>query len=95
MQDVRERAAYLESALTNLQSVFPAAISEIRGRGFLRGICLAEGVDLMELVAALRDDHILAVPAAENTLRLLPPLIISREEIDILMVALCRQLSAA
>ena len=95
MQDVRERAAYLDSALKNLQSAFPAAISEIRGRGFLRGICLAKGVDLMALVSALRGDHVLCVPAAENTLRLLPPLIISREEIDILMAALHRQLGAA
>ena len=92
LQDVRERAAYLGSALTNLQSAFPAEINEIRGRGFLRGICLAKGVDLMGLVAALRGDYVLAVPAAENTLRLLPPLIISREEIDILMAALHRQL---
>ena len=69
------------ASLTDLQSAFPAAISEIRGRGFLRGICLAEGVDLMALVSALRGDQVLCVPAAENTLRLLPPLIISREEI--------------
>ena len=95
MQDVRERAAYLDSALKNLQSAFPAAISEIRGRGFLRGICLAKGVDLMAFVSALRGEHVLCVPAAENTLRLLPPLIISREEIDILMAALYRQLGTA
>ena len=95
MEDVRERASYLGSALINLQSEFPAAISEIRGRGFLRGICLAAGVDLTGFVAALRDDHVLGVPAAENTLRLLPPLIISREEIDILVTTLYRQLSAA
>ncbi len=95
MQDVRERAAYLDAALTNLQSEFPALISEIRGRGFLRGICLAEGVDLTGFVTALREDHVLGVPAAENTLRLLPPLIISREEIDILVATLNRQLSAA
>ena len=49
----------------------------------------------MVLVAALRDDHVLCVPAAENTLRLLPPLIISRDEIDMLMAALHRQLNAA
>jgi len=49
----------------------------------------------MALVSALCGDHILCVPAAENTLRLLPPLIISREEIDILMAALHRQLGAA
>ena len=46
----------------------------------------------MALVSALRSEHVLCVPAAENTLRLLPPLIISREEIDILMAALYRQL---
>jgi acetylornithine/N-succinyldiaminopimelate aminotransferase len=95
MQDVRERAAYLDSALKNLQSAFPTAISEIRGRGFLRGICLAKEVDLMALVSALLGEHVLCVPAAENTLRLLPPLIISCEEIDILMAALYRQLGAA
>jgi acetylornithine/N-succinyldiaminopimelate aminotransferase len=95
MQDVRDRAAYLDAALNGLHNAFPAAISEIRGRGFLRGICLADHIDVMALVAALRDDHVLCVPAAENTLRLLPPLIISRDEIDILMAALHRKLNAA
>jgi acetylornithine/N-succinyldiaminopimelate aminotransferase len=95
MQSLRDRAAYLDAALNGLHNAFPAAISEIRGRGFLRGICLADHIDVMALVAALRDDHVLCVPAAENTLRLLPPLIISRDEIDILMAALHRKLNAA
>ena len=93
MQDVRERAAYLESALTNLQSAFPTTISEIRGRGFLRGICLAEGFDVMALVSALRGDHVLCVPAAENTLRLLPPLTISTEEIDLAVAKIAKGLN--
>jgi len=94
MEDVRARAAYLDAALLGLQASFPHAITDIRGRGFLRGICLAENVDLAGLVGALRAAHILCVPAAENTLRLLPPLIISRDEIDILMSALHTQFSA-
>jgi acetylornithine/N-succinyldiaminopimelate aminotransferase len=94
MEDVRARAAYLDAALLGLQASFPHAITDIRGRGFLRGICLAENVDLAGLVGALRAAHILCVPAAENTLRLLPPLIISRDEIDILMSALHMQFSA-
>jgi acetylornithine/succinyldiaminopimelate/putrescine aminotransferase len=36
-------------------------------------------------MAGLRAQHVLAVPAAENTLRLLPPLIISEDEIDIVL----------
>jgi acetylornithine/N-succinyldiaminopimelate aminotransferase len=94
MEDVRARAAYLDAALLGLQASFPHAITDIRGRGFLRGICLAENVDLAGLVGALRAAHILCVPAAENTLRLLPPLIISRDEIDVLMSALHTQFSA-
>ena len=39
-------------------------------------------------MVGLRAQHVLAVPAAENTLRLLPPLIISEEEIDIVLSAL-------
>jgi acetylornithine/N-succinyldiaminopimelate aminotransferase len=94
MEDVRARAAHFDAALLGLQASFPHAITDIRGRGFLRGICLAENVDLAGLVGALRAAHILCVPAAENTLRLLPPLIISRDEIDILMSALHTQFSA-
>ncbi|MEL0144274.1 MAG: aminotransferase class III-fold pyridoxal phosphate-dependent enzyme, partial [Alphaproteobacteria bacterium] len=45
MQGVRDRAAYLDAALNGLHNAFPAAISEIRGRGFLRGICLADYID--------------------------------------------------
>ena len=94
MQGVRERAAYLDSCLQKLHPKFPSIISEIRGRGFLRGICLVEDIDLAALVKALRDDHVLCVPSAENTLRLLPPLIINCDEIDILMASLHRQFDA-
>ena len=95
MNGVRERAAYLDSELSDLQSMFPKIISEIRGCGFLRGICLVPDFDLAGLVVALRNNYILCVPAAENTLRLLPPLIITQDEIDILIKALRAQLSLA
>jgi len=83
LADVRARAVYLDDALLGLQGQFPAAIVECRGRGFLRGIRLDETIDLAAFVKTLRDDHLLCVPAAENTLRLLPPLTISKDEIDL------------
>ena len=83
LADVRARAAYLDNALVSLQGQFPAAIAECRGRGFLRGIRLDEKIDLAAFVKTLRDDHLLCVPAAENTLRLLPPLTIAKDEIDL------------
>ena len=83
LADVRARAAHLDDALQGLQRQFPTAIAECRGRGFLRGIRLDETIDLAAFVKILRDDNLLCVPAAENTLRLLPPLTISNDEIDL------------
>ena len=40
-------------------------------------------IDLTSLVKTLRENYLLTVPAADNTLRLLPPLTISLEEIDL------------
>ena len=92
---MRRRAAILGEGLQALASKYPAKITEIRGRGFLRGIRFDDQLEAGALVVRLREHKMLAVPAAENTLRLLPPLIISRDEIDILMAALHRQLNAA
>ena len=83
LADVRARAVHLDDALQGLQEQFPTAIAECRGRGFLRGIRLDETIDLAAFVKTLRDDNLLCVPAAENTLRLLPPLTISNDEIDL------------
>lgn len=94
LADVRARAAYLEDALAGLQAQFFGAVIERRGRGFLRGIRLNETIDLGTLVKNLRDDRLLTVPAAENTLRLLPPLTISEKEIDLAIAKIAAALEA-
>ena len=83
LADVRARAGHLDDAMLVLREQFPGTIVECRGCGFLRGIRLDETIDLADFVKTLRDDHLLCVPAAENTLRLLPPLTISEDEIDL------------
>ena len=81
MADVRRRADLLEKGLLALASRHPDKIAEVRGRGFLRGVRLDESCEVGSLVVALRERGMLSVPAADNTLRLLPPLVISDEEI--------------
>jgi len=83
MDGVRERAAHLDRGLHNLAEMHGDKIDEIRGRGFLRGIKINENYDIAAIGTALRHDHLLVVPAGENTLRLLPPLIVSTDEIDL------------
>ena len=54
-------------------------IGEVRGEGLLIG--LRRLVPAGELVDALRAEKMLAVAAGDNVVRLLPPLIISEQEI--------------
>ena len=58
--------------LQNLATQFPQKITEIKGRGLMLGLGLTFDPSL--LVAQLRENGLIAVGAARNTLRLLPPL---------------------
>jgi len=83
LADVRRRAGIMVAALRAVAQRHPALVAEVRGRGFLCGVRLAEDVAAGEVVAALREARLLTVPAGENTVRFLPPLNISEEEIDL------------
>ena len=59
---------------------FPAIYESLRGAGLMLGIkCLPTNTDLQ---AALRKEGLLTVTAAENVVRLLPPLIIDEAQVD-------------
>lgn len=75
------RIAQLDEGLLQLKSQYAEKIFELRGRGFLRGIKLAEPYQAGVLNGLLRDHFMLAVPAADNVLRLLPPLTITHTEV--------------
>jgi len=69
----------LIDGLKELVVRFPDQILEIRGRGLMLGLQLAD--DPSELISILRENGMLTVGAAGNTLRLLPPLTIKEDEI--------------
>jgi acetylornithine/N-succinyldiaminopimelate aminotransferase len=67
-------------------------VKGLRGRGLMIGLeCVAPAGDL---VAKLRAEGLLTVPAAENVVRLLPPLTISESEVDEAMAILERVIAA-
>ena len=82
LEDVRRRAAMLATKLNKLASDYPDQIKERRGDGFLCGLQLADDIAVGDMTAALQEKHLLAVPAGENVLRLLPPLNITDAEIE-------------
>lgn len=76
-----ERAAVLgEYALQRLRSISSPHIREVRGRGLLLGIELNQRVQ--PTLESLLNRGVLALPAGPNVLRLLPPLVITEEQLE-------------
>jgi acetylornithine/N-succinyldiaminopimelate aminotransferase len=69
----------LKQRLAELKDRHPDIIEDIRGEGLMVGVKLR--VPNTEFAAAARDEHVLTIPAGDNVVRLLPPLVISEEEI--------------
>lgn len=67
-------------------------VKEVRGMGLMLGIGLS--VPPGDLVTACRTRHLLTLTAGEDTLRLLPPLVISDAEIDQGLGILCEALDS-
>ncbi|MBU2486049.1 MAG: aspartate aminotransferase family protein [Alphaproteobacteria bacterium] len=75
---VNDVALVLTQGLASLKDRYPDLISDVRGAGLMLGIkCAKSNADL---VTAMRNEHILGVPAGDNVVRLLPPLIVTAEE---------------
>jgi acetylornithine/N-succinyldiaminopimelate aminotransferase len=76
---VRDRGEFLRAKLTDFQSQFPI-IKEVRGLGLMWGLELAqEGADV---VTACRDRGLLVNCTQGNVIRLLPPLVVTPQELD-------------
>ncbi|WP_029350630.1 aspartate aminotransferase family protein [Bosea sp. 117] len=80
LERVRDTALRLRQRLAELKDRHPAIIAEVRGEGLLLG--LRTLVPNGELIAAMRAEGMLAPAAADNVVRLLPPLNIGEAEID-------------
>ena len=77
LAQIQDNAAYLKHRLNKLES---DQITEVRAAGLLIGVELKGPVN--PIIAAARDKGLMLINAGENVLRLAPPLIISREQID-------------
>jgi len=81
LADVRHRGDYLERKLRWLAKHHPI-VTGVRGRGMMWGLLTA--VPAANIVAAAQEHGLLILSAGANVVRLLPPLVISEAEIDVL-----------
>lgn len=79
LSDVNRKAGLLRQKLEGLVDAHPAVFELVRGSGLMLGLKCRTPVG--DVVSAAYDQLMATVPAADNTLRLLPPLTITEEEI--------------
>ena len=80
LKNVKNMGDYFIDNLNKLKIKYPNIIEEIRGVGLLIGIKLK--VDQMKFINLLMSNNLLIVKAAENVIRILPPLNVKKSEID-------------
>lgn len=81
LEKVKKYGSRLKAELIALMYDFPHLITEVRGRGMMLGLELANPHMKYPLADALRSRGLLVAPAVSNVLRILPPLIIEEEQI--------------
>lgn len=89
---VAEKGEYFKNELRKLQEKYPDKVTDVRGCGLMLGMEVAgEGKPIVESCLA---NNVIVSCTAGNVIRIVPPLIISREEIDIVVAALDKALAA-
>ncbi|MDA7552625.1 aspartate aminotransferase family protein [Candidatus Pelagibacter sp.] len=81
LTNVKKISKYFHSELNKLKIEFPQIIKEVRGVGLLIGLQLHN--DQTKFIQKLIDNNLLTIRAAENVIRILPPLNVKKQEIDI------------
>jgi acetylornithine/N-succinyldiaminopimelate aminotransferase len=86
MEGVQSAAMDLWARLEGLVARHPSVLKGVRGKGLMIGlVCVVPNTQVLD---AMRAEGMLAVPAGGNVVRVLPPLIIGKAEIDAAEVAI-------
>ena len=80
LNNVKNLSKYFHLKLNNIKEKYPNVIKEIRGRGLLIGIQLHK--DQTDFIKRLMEKRLLTIRAAENVVRILPPLNVKKKEIN-------------
>ncbi len=79
--NVTKNGNHFLKGLKKLKEKYPKIIKEVRGKGLLIGLCLHR--DQTKFIQKLIDNNLLTIRAAENVVRLLPPLNVTKQEINL------------
>ncbi len=91
LQKVKENGDYLKSELIKIMEKYPKLILQLRGKGLIQGLLLSFNGAI--LVEKLLKRKVISNYCSENVLRIIPPLIVERSDIDIFINSLDECLS--
>ena len=78
---VQKVSAYLAQKLDELAEK-KVSVKAHRGLGLMRGLEMADGYKVGDVIAAARDKGLLVISAGTNVLRMVPPLVITEADVD-------------
>jgi len=81
LKNVQKSSKYFISELNKIKEDYPEVIKEVRGIGLLLGLQLYN--DQSKFIKKLEDNKLLTMRAGENVVRILPPLNVKKQEIDL------------
>tara|TARA_A100000164_G_scaffold357542_1_gene368256 strand:- start:264 stop:1430 length:1167 start_codon:yes stop_codon:yes gene_type:complete len=81
LKSVVKNGKFFINELNKIKENYPKIIKEVRGRGLLIGLCLHK--DQTHFINKLLENRLLTIRAAENVVRLLPPLNVKKSEIKL------------
>ena len=81
LNNIKKNSKYFFKRLNKIKEKYPNIIKEIRGRGFLIGLQLYK--NQTDFIKKLMNNNLLTIKAAENVIRILPPLNVKKSELDV------------
>jgi len=80
---LRQVSAHMHTRLSSLPPLFPSLLKpEVRGRGLLTGLGFKDTSDPGSLLKMMRERGVLILTAGKDAVRIVPSLVVEREEVD-------------
>ena len=92
LKNIQKNSKYFLIELNKIKNEYPAIIREVRGVGLLIGIQLHK--NQINFIKKLEQNKLLTIRAAENVIRILPPLNVKKSEINLclkIIKKVCRE----